>query len=180
MSSCERSKFFICIDTLNVSQFLMVNKAIIDGEVCCARETCKHKIGQMRFDNIHVLLHSFRKGRLDHCASVSERGENSLTSVVINRLTAENEVFRHAAAADTRALVSVNPTEVATALTDATGPKTSVAETDNSDLSLLKSPEPLHLDHDFLSRMVEDIIATGNDVENADWDFGAELLDLID
>lgn len=68
------------------------NEEIINGRVLCGSGLCNHVVGKMRLDNVHVLLYSYRVGRLDHAASVSEYDQSG--SVTVNRLyDLNNESF---------------------------------------------------------------------------------------
>lgn len=62
-----------------------IEAEIVDGRVLCGNKLCRREIGKMRLDNVHVLLFSYRFGKLVHAASVSENDDRGTNSVTINR-----------------------------------------------------------------------------------------------
>lgn len=74
-------------------QALSINSKVneVNGIVSCGRELCGRDIGVLRYDNVFVILQSFRFCDLEYVSSVNEHTPSSYTSLVVNRLIELND-----------------------------------------------------------------------------------------
>lgn len=89
----NNSLFLFLIDSVDIAHFLMINvyERAINRRIHCGRRLCGYEIGLLRNDNMHVLLQSYRLGRLLHVTTVTEHRLRHFTTIVANRLVEEED-----------------------------------------------------------------------------------------